>query len=272
MTTLEAVDTASPGRSPLGSRPVHRAIPLRRIVTTELRKMFDTRAGFWLMASIGIMAALATSAVVLFAPNQEFNYSSFAAAIGIPTTIVLPLIAILSVTDEWSQRSGLTTFTLVPARGRVLMGKAIACLTTAAVSVPIAFGVGALGNLLGTAIAGVDPVWDLTVPNLLTIGLAHVLALLFGFMLGVLIRKSPGAMVAYFVYTFVLPPLTMLLAGSRDWFRKLQPWVDYGYAQSQLYDGALTAQQWTHLAVTAVIWLVVPLAVGLVLVSRTEVR
>ncbi len=182
MTTLEAVDTASPGRFPLGSRTVHRAIPLRRIVTTELRKMFDTRAGFWLMASIGIMAALATSAVVLFAPNQEFNYSSFAAAIGIPTTIVLPLIAILSVTDEWSQRSGLTTFTLVPARGRVLMGKAIARLTTAAVSVPIAFGVGGLGNFLGTAIAGVDPVWDLTVPNLLTIGLAHVLALLFGFM------------------------------------------------------------------------------------------
>ncbi len=272
MTTLEAVDTASPGRFPLGSRTVHRAIPLRRIVTTELRKMFDTRAGFWLMASIGIMAALATSAVVMFAPDQEFTYSSFAAAVGIPTTIVLPLIAILSVTDEWSQRSGLTRFTLVPGRGRVLRGKAIACLTTAAVSVPIAFGVGALGNLLGTAIAGVDPVWDLTVANLLTIGLAHVLALLFGFMLGVLIRKAPAAIVAYFVYTFVLPPLTMLLAGSRDWFRKLQPWVDHGYTQSQLYDGALTAQQWTHLAVTAMIWLVVPLAVGLVLVSRTEVK
>jgi len=63
-------------------------------VTTELRKMFDTRAGFWLMASIGIMAVLATSVVALFAPDQEMTYGSFASAIGIPTTIVLPLIAI----------------------------------------------------------------------------------------------------------------------------------------------------------------------------------
>jgi len=176
------------------------------------------------------------------------------------------------VTDEWSQRSGLTTFTLVPGRGRVVIGKAIACLTTALVPVPIAFGVGALGNLLGTAIAGVDTLWDLTVANLLTIGSANLLALLFGFMLGVLIRKSPAAIVAYFVCTFVLPPLTMLLAGSQDWFRKLQPWVDYGYAQSQFFDGAVTTQQWTHLAVTSAIWLVIPLAVGLVLMSRTEVK
>jgi ABC-2 type transport system permease protein len=30
----------------------HRAIPMSRTITTELRKMFDTRSGFWLMASI----------------------------------------------------------------------------------------------------------------------------------------------------------------------------------------------------------------------------
>ena len=46
MTALETVDKTPPGRSPLGSRTVHRAIPLRRIVTTELRKMFDTRSGY----------------------------------------------------------------------------------------------------------------------------------------------------------------------------------------------------------------------------------
>ncbi len=35
--------------------------------------------------------------------------------------------------------------------------------------------------------------------------LGNVLGMLFGFMLGVLIRNSAGAIVAYFVYTFVLP-------------------------------------------------------------------
>src|SRR3712207_8360666 len=47
-------------------------------------------------------------------------------AIGVPMTVILPIIAVLSVTSEWSQRSGLATFTLVPHRGRVLLAKAMA--------------------------------------------------------------------------------------------------------------------------------------------------
>jgi ABC-2 type transport system permease protein len=98
---LTTLDTASD--SPVRTRTTqraHRAIPLSRIISTELRKMFDTRSGFWLMASIGILALLATAAVILFAPDKE-----------------LTLVAI-----------------------------------------PVSYGIGALGNLVGTAIAGVDPV------------------------------------------------------------------------------------------------------------------
>ncbi|MCW2759631.1 MAG: transporter permease, partial [Nocardioidaceae bacterium] len=86
-------------------------IPTSRIVGVELRKMFDTRSGFWLLASIGILAVLATAAVIAFAPDDELTYETFASAIGFPMAVVLPVIAILSVTSEWSQRTGLTTFT-----------------------------------------------------------------------------------------------------------------------------------------------------------------
>jgi len=264
------LDTAP--ASPLGTRTPHRGIPLGRITTTELRKMLDTRSGLWLMASIGILALLATAAVILFAPDNEMTYKSFTAAISIPITVVLPIIAILSVTGEWSQRSGLTTFTLIPHRWRVIAAKAIACVGVAVVTIPLAFAIGALGNVAGTAIAGVDPVWDLTVINLLTIVLANVLGLLVGFMLGVVIRASAGAIVAYFIYSFLLPTLAMLLAASQDWFRDLQPWIDFDHAQSALLDGTLTAQQWTHLGVTGLIWLVIPLTVGLAFVMRAEVK
>ena len=247
-------------------------IPLTRIITTELRKMFDTRSGFWLMASIAILALLATAAVILFARDGEMTYDSFAAAIGIPMTVVLPIIAILSVTGEWTQRSGLTTFTLVPHRGKVIAAKATACVGIAVVSIPLAFGIGALGNVVGTAIAGVEPVWDVTVTNLLNVVLANVLGMAVGFMLGVVIRSTPGALVAYFLYSFLLPTLALLLAVSQEWFRDLQPWVDFDYAQSALFEGALSAQQWAHLGVTGVIWLVVPLTVGLGLVTRAEVK
>ena len=97
---------------------------------------------------------------------------------------------------------------------------------------------------------------------------------LIGFMLGVLIRSSTGAIVAYFVITFVLPTIFGLLAESQRWFHDLQPWVDIQFAQSGLFifDQALTGQQWAHIAVTAVTSLLVPLAIGLVFVMRAEVK
>ncbi len=74
-------------------RATYEPIPMRTIMGVELRKMFNTRSGFWLMASIVILAVIATGAVILFAPADEQTYGSFAAAIGIPMTIVLPIIA-----------------------------------------------------------------------------------------------------------------------------------------------------------------------------------
>lgn len=247
-------------------------VPLSRVTQVELRKMFDTRSGFWLMASIGITALLATAAVIVFAPDRELTYSNFGAAVGAPMAIILPMVAILSVTSEWSQRSGLTTFTLVPHRGRVIGAKAIAAVIVAVVSMLLAFGVGALGNVVGTAITGTPTVWDISLVEGLCIVLGNVLGLLTGFMLGVLIRGSAGAIVAYFVYSFVLPPLFGLLAVSQQWFENLRPWVDVNYAQSFLFNGSPTGEQWAEIGVTGLCWLVIPLAVGLRLVMRSEVK
>ena len=61
--------------------PYRRPIPLSRDWSgVELRKMFDTRSGFWLMASIVITAVLATGAVIIFAPDERAS----------PTTASLP--------------------------------------------------------------------------------------------------------------------------------------------------------------------------------------
>ena len=62
MTTATALprpttEVATPAR-------VVRPIPTARLTAVELRKMFDTRAGFWLMASVGIVSVLATAAVI----------------------------------------------------------------------------------------------------------------------------------------------------------------------------------------------------------------
>ncbi len=269
---MTIVQHQAPVRPTAAVRGTPAGIPLHRITTTELRKMLDTRSGFWTVASIALVSLLTTGAVILFADHEDLTYRTFTSAISVPMSLILPIIAILSVTAEWSQRSGLTTFALVPHRWRVIVGKLVASLVVALVATPVAFAIGAVGNLVGTAIAGVEPVWDLTAANLVTIELANVLGMLVGFMLGVLVRSSAGALVAYFIYQFLLPTLALILAANQDWFRDLQPWVDFDFATGALLEGPLSSQQWAHLGVTGLIWLVVPLAVGLRLVVRAEVK
>ena len=53
----------------------HPAQPGRRV---ELRKMFDTRSGFWLIASIAITGLIATIATIAFALDKDLTYYNFA--------------------------------------------------------------------------------------------------------------------------------------------------------------------------------------------------
>jgi len=254
------------------TRATHAPIPMSRIVGVELRKMLDTRSGFWLMMSVGIIAVLATAATLIFAPRDELSYGSFAGAIGVPMTIILPMIAVLAVTSEWSQRTGLTTFTLVPHRGRVIAAKVGATLLVGVISIAIAFAVGAVGNMAGSAIAGVPTTWDISLGNAATIFLGDALGMLMGFTLGVLIRNSPGAIVGYFVYALVLPIALEPLAAYQHWFRDHRGWLDFNFASTALYDGGLSGTEWAQIAVSGLFWLVLPLAIGLRLVLRSEVK
>lgn len=147
-----------------------------------------------------------------------------------------------------------------------------ASVAVAVASMVFAFAIGLVGHVVGTAIAGTEMVWDVSIAEGFTIALGSLLCLLTGTMLGMLIRGSAGAIVAYFVYALVLPNIPALLASSQDWFRDLQPWVDLNYAQGFLFVATLTGEQWANLAVTAMTWLVLPAVLGLRLVMKSEVK
>ena len=254
-------------------RRTARPIPLARLVSVELRKMFDTRSGFWMLVSIGVLTPISAGSVVVFAPDSDVTYESFTRATGFPLSVILPMIAILAVTSEWSQRSGLTTFTLVPHRGRVIGAKAIATLLVGLGSVALAFAVGALGNVVGSALAGVDTVWDISMSMAPQMVLFNLIGMAIGFTLGVVLRNSAPAIVAYFVVSLVLPGILVLLAQVRPWFADLQSWIDWNETQVALLEGAMdTGEEWAMLGSTTMIWIVVPLVVGLLSLRRSEVK
>jgi len=265
-TTAPAVDQVSTGR-----RTEH-AIPLSRVVRVELRKMFDTRSGFWLIASIGITGLIATVATVAFAPDDQLKYYTFAKAVGYPITVILPMVSLLAITSEWSQRTGLTTFTYVSRRGRVVLAKTLSAVIVAIASMFFAFAAGAVGNVVGSQIAGVPTVWNLSLGHALTILLGNLISLSIGVMLGMVLLSSAGGLVMYFVLVLLVPNLSALLATSQHWYKELQPWVDLPFAQGYLFEGMHTGAQWAHVATSVTLWIVLPGIYGLRRVMRSEVH
>jgi ABC-2 type transport system permease protein len=247
-------------------------VPLTRVMGVELRKMFDTRAGFWLIASIVITGLLSMVLTVLLAPDADLTYYTFAKAVGFPMTVILPIIAVLAITGEWSQRTGLTTFTLVPHRARIIGAKVIASVFVGVAAMLFALVTGVVGNVIGTAFAGTDLVWDVSVAHAAEIVLGSLSCLLAGTALGLLFRSSPVALVAYFVSSLVLPTLFGILASSQAGFKDIQPWVDLNYAQAALFEGSVSSVEWAHFAATVAIWLVLPGLLGLRAAIRSEVK
>jgi len=256
----------------LRERAVPAPIPFARILGVEVRKMFDTRSGFWLMASIVITSAIATVLTVLLSDRDELTFDSFAAAVGSPMSIVLPIIGVLAVTSEWSQRTALTTFTLVPSRSRVISAKLVNTLVIGFVSMLIALGAGAVGNLVTSAITGNDAVWDIPAWTFAQIVLANELGMLLGFALGLLFRSSPAAIVGYFVVNLVLPGLSEALASAQQWWADNDAWFDVNATRFLLFDSELTSTEWVQLGLTSAIWILLPLAIGLRMVLRSEVK
>ena len=254
-------------------RRIVRPIPTTRLVKIELRKMFNTRSGLWMLISIGVLSPISAGSLLVFGLNSDVTYQNFVRASGFPMSVILPIIAILAVTGEWSQRSGLTTFTLVPSRGRVIGAKAIATLLVGLGAVSVAFAVGALGNVAGSALAGVDTAWDISLSMALQMMLYNLVGMAFGFALGVVLRNSAAAIVGYFVASLVMPGILALLAQVRSWFEDLQPWIDWHYTQVALFHGATnTGKEWAMLGTTTMIWIVIPLVVGLLSLRRSEVK
>ena len=74
------------------------------------------------------------------------------------------------------------------------------------------------------------------------------------------------------LYGFVAPGLLAFLAFSQAWFADARPWLDAKYSQDTLLRGELAGDGWSHLAVTSLVWLVVPMVVAVVNVLRSEVK
>ncbi len=236
--------------------------------------MADTRAGRWLLISIAALTALvlAIQLAVILSNDLQVDFRDFMIAMNTPMGILLPVLGIMSVTSEWTQRTAMVTFTLEPSRSRLILAKFVSTMLIAVVAVVIGLALSVVANLLYGALSGDEVLWDIGVVDVVFYFLLHAIGMATGFAFGTLFLNTAAAIVVYFVYSFVLPGLFQLGAQLIDWFGDIQPWIDFAAAQNPLIEGSISGEQWAQLAVSGFIWLVLPLAVGLWRVLRAEVK
>lgn len=241
-------------------------IPLTRLTVVELRKLADTRAGLWLLILIGIGVA-GTAAILLgWAPDEEQTFGNFFAFGLAPSAVLLPVLGILSMTGEWSQRTALTTFALVPSRLRVVLAKLTAGLLIALATTAATLLFSAAANLLGKALGG-DGGWHVDGSLIWQGALMEALFLLMGMAFGALLLNSPLAIVAF----FALPTLWSVLRESIRALHRVSSWLDLGTTSSPLSEPSMTSGEYARLAVSCLVWVALPLLLGSWRILRREV-
>jgi ABC-2 type transport system permease protein len=252
-----------------------RRTPFTRLVALEFRKSYDTRSSFWLLASMGIVTVIVYTIMLIIAgvnENAHFAYGDFVGGAAFPTSILLPVLAILLVTSEWSQRTAMTTFSLEPHRARVIAAKLVVGLGWTFLVAAFATVVGAGANGLSGLITGTAN-WDYGPTGLFAFLITQSLAMLGGFALATLLLNSPAAIVAFFAYKWVVPILFGVAGVYIGWFEKVAAWIEFQNAQGPIWDWELdSGQEWAHLLTSGAFWLALPLALGLWRVLHAEVK
>lgn len=243
--------------------------PSSRLLTlVELRKMTDTRSGRWVLAAIGLTMVGMTCLVVFAGDAGDRTSAEIFPASQTGLSLLLPVVAIIAITAEWSQRDGLTTFALVPGRVRVIRAKAQAGLILAlcgiAVSAVVTAGGHALALATGNADGGWSIPWDLVGTRVLDCVIAVFAGLAFGMLLG-----NPMLSILGF---YAVPLVLGILGDTVSALDGTMTWIDPGRALTPLSEeGSISAAEWAHMATSTALFTALPFVGGTWRTLRREI-
>jgi ABC-2 type transport system permease protein len=250
--------------APLPANTAVRKRPgLGRLVAVELRKIVDTRAGFWMQVATVAITALVV--IVRLATGDAADHT-FAALLDVgvkPAAVLLPIAGILLVTSEWSQRTGMITFALVPRRSRVLAAKLAASLVLAVAMLAVSVGIVAAGVLVASP---GDGAWAEAATLIAQSAVYLGGGMLTGVAFGMVVLASAPAIVTLFAL-----PIAWTAVASLSFFADAAPWLDTRLALGPLPQEVLSTTQWAHAGTALALWMLLPLLIGIWGITRREV-
>lgn len=234
------------------------------LIGVQLRSLFTTRG---LVATFGAAALLAGATgggQTLREGTSTFGDVTAMALFTAPY-FLLAFGAVL-VVSEYTHRTAVGTFALVPHRGRVLAAKAgavvVLSLVAAALGLVAAAMIGAVAPLLG--LAPIEWSVDVAQFGLTTLGLLS--AGLIGWSMGMATGSVAITLAAYLIW----PMVSALIGSFSEQATAVLDWIRPD-ALMGLSSG-VTAISLGQTAVSLTCWIVVPTVIGLVRLTKGEVR
>ena len=246
------------------------------LVKAESRKYVNTRAALVLsiftaavlaMITIGVIATYPDLAKIATGTDLQFLL------LGV-TSILTAVIVILPVTSEWTQRGVLTTFVVEPRRERVVAAKALVMLgvvLTVWLAIQLSW---AVFNAAGAATHGLEASWE--VHWVRWFGSIEFLLLnaTVAFALALLLRNT-----ALTVTVFVAAPVAVgALSQFGELPAKVAAWLRTPGASLETILAAQKGGQipdatlWGQFTVGIIVWIVVPLIIGLWLNHHADAK
>jgi ABC-type transport system involved in multi-copper enzyme maturation permease subunit len=213
---------------------------MTRLVRAEWTKLFTTRVWIGLLlggcALAGAFAALFTGFAGQSQNGQpglpkvgtpEFERIAFSATAN--AGVLLLILGIIGMTQEYRHRTATPTFLTTPRRGHVVVAKLIAYALAA---IPFALAVIAVDVLVVTVYAGargaVPSFTQANVQVLAGAGAALVIYAVIGVGVGALLRNQVGAIVGALVYLYVVEPVISSIPATASAFK----WLPGGAVQA----------------------------------------
>jgi hypothetical protein len=234
--------------------------PLLRLARVEARKMFDTRAALWLVVFTALIAVGGAVGQALGADGLEAEAGDAFITAAAASTLLVPIVGVLLVTGEWSQRSGLYTFALVPIRLRVAAAKLIAVVAVALAATAVCLLLGLLaGGMLGSGT-------ELSASEAGRGALYALISVGIGYALGLLLQSSPLAIVTLFAGPLLIAAIGAISTSIAD----VTDWLNQSGLES-LVTIPFDEVEWGKVGVTALVWIALPLVLGAIRLERGDI-
>jgi hypothetical protein len=264
--------TATPTLDISGTTP----IPFWRLVLVELRKAYNTRAGFWLLFTIGLLITLmqVVSLVAFLLQDYTLTFTEFTGNVWLVSLVLVPMLPILLVTTEWTQRTAMVSFTIEPRRLRVILAKLAVAVLLAVAAVVLMFVIATVCTAIGDVFAPERTSWEIET-EFVVVGapLTVLVTTLFGFAVACMLLNTPAAIVLFLLSWYASVGILAAIAALIPAFEDVLPWITLQINVLILADGLPDdAETWGNLIVSLGLWIVLPLGFGLWRITNAEVK